>query len=258
MAIIKDSQGNEINNLVQLGGETIIDTRNNIQVINTLNGEVTIDCKLTESAIVDIRGTFTATFIIEATVNGTDYFQLPIFNIINELQLAGITTVGTYFIQLPAATKRIRVRCSAYASGSANIFLRANNGTNILYAKPLPTTITGTLLTTANTAGTLTLSAPGVGLFHYITRVEITRVNGTATAVTGTAALSITTTNLTGSPAWTTGNAIAAGDSKLDVILGLSGNPLKSTTANTATTFVLPAAGAGVQYRINVSYYIGM
>lgn len=258
MAIIKDSQGNEINSLVQLGGETISDTRAILQTINTLNGEVFIDCEFTESMIFDIRGPFTATFIAEATVNGTDYFQLPVFNIVNELQLAGITAIGTYFAQLPAATKRIRLRCSAYTSGSAQIYLRANSGMNIIYSKPLPTTTTGTLLTTANTAGTLTLAAPGVGLFHYITRIEIARINSTATAVTGTAALSITTTNLTGSLAWTIGNAIAAGDSKVDVIAAFAGSPLKSTTANTATTFVLPAGGAGVQYRINVSYYIGM
>ena len=258
MAIIKDSQGNEINSLVQLGGETITDNRVVLQTINTLNGEVFIDCEFTGSMIFDIRGTFTATLIAEATINGTDYFQLPIFNIVNELQLAGVTTIGAYFTQLPAATKRVRIRCSAYTSGSVQIYLRANSGTNIIYSKPLPTTTIGTLLTTANTAGTLTLAAPGVGLFHYITRIEITRINSTATAVTGTTALSITTTNLTGSLAWTTGNAIAAGDSKADVIAEYSGNPLKSTTANTATTFVLPAGGAGVQYRINVSYYIGM
>ena len=45
MAIIKDSQGNEINSLVQLGGETITDNRVVLQTINTLNGEVFIDCE---------------------------------------------------------------------------------------------------------------------------------------------------------------------------------------------------------------------
>lgn len=145
----------------------------------------------------------------------------------NELQLAGVTTIGAYFAPLPAATKRVRIRCSAYTSGSVQIYLRANSGMNITYSKPLPTTTTGTLLTTANTAGTLTLAAPGVGLFHYITRIEVTRINSTATAVTGTTTLSITTTNLTGSLAWTTGNAIAAGDSKSSCYCGILEQSIK-------------------------------
>ena len=258
MAIIKDSQGNEINNLVQLGGETIIDTRVILQTINSVNGEVFIDCEFVESLAIEVRGTFACTLLVEATINGTDYFQIPTFNFNNEIQVSSITTVGTFFANPPAATKRIRIRCTSYTSGTANIYMRANEGLNIIYAKPLPTTTTATLLTTANTAGTLTLAAAGIGFFHYITRIEITRINGTATGVAGSAALSITTTNLTGSPAWTTGNVLGAGDSKTDIIAEFSGNPLKSTTANTATTIVLPAAGLGVQYRINVSYYVGM
>lgn len=258
MAILFDSYGNEINNLCQLGGETTVDNRVNMQTINTLNGQVVMDCIFTENVVVDIRGTFSATLILEATVNGTDYFQIHVINVLTEIGVGGITSVGTYIGVLPSSCKSVRIRCSAYTSGIINVFMRGNAGLNILYSKPIPTTQAVTLLTTANTAGTLTIPAAGVGLYHYITRVEIVRINPTTTAVAAAATvLAITTTNITGSPQWSSANALAAGAQVTDVLVEMAGNPLKSTASNTATTFVMPAGGAGVQYRANVFYYVG-
>jgi hypothetical protein len=58
---------------------------------------------------------------------------------------------------------------------------------------PLAVTATGA----ANAAVTLTIPAAGSGLFHYIDRIEIYRV--ATLALAGTAALTVTTTNLPGS-----------------------------------------------------------
>ena len=113
-----------------------------------------------------------------------------------------------------------------------------------------------TIISTANAIVTLTLPAAGVGLFHYVTGVEIVNVNPTATAIAGSAvALSYTTTNIPGAPAWTEGNALAAGVSKVVERIVYAGG-IKTTTANTATTFVAPAIGAGAVCRITVTYYI--
>ena len=110
-------------------------------------------------------------------------------------------------------------------------------------------TLAVTVTAAANTAATLTLPAPGAGLFHYITGLEIMR---TATAaLAGTATLVVTTTNLPGSLAWSFGNAMAAGGTQKDLILAFD-NPLKSLVANTASTIVMPAAGAAVLWRANV------
>ena len=107
----------------------------------------------------------------------------------------------------------------------------------------------------ANAAVTATLPAAGTGLFHYVTSITVQRASTALLA--GTAALVVTSTNLPGNPAWTVGNAMLAGDSKADVNLSLTGNPLKSSVANTATTVVCPAPGAGVLWRVNVTYYVG-
>jgi len=106
-----------------------------------------------------------------------------------------------------------------------------------------------------NTGFTLTLPAAGAGLFHYITSIDIVRATN-ATATAAGAALTITTTNLPGNPVWTFGNASTAGGTAV-LVRSEPTRPLKSSVANTATTIVVPAAGAGEIIRANVQYYTG-
>lgn len=114
-----------------------------------------------------------------------------------------------------------------------------------------------TTISTANATVTLTIAAAGAGLFHYIKSVEIVNVNPTAAAIAGSAVtLSYTTTNIPGSPAWTAGNALATGAEKVVERIAYGGG-IKTTAANTATTVVAPAIGAGGLVRILVTYYIG-
>ena len=114
---------------------------------------------------------------------------------------------------------------------------------------PLAVTATGA----ANAAVTLTIPA-APGLFHYIDRIEISRV--ATLALAGTALLTVTTTNLPGSLAWSFGNAMAAGGTSNDYGATLS-VPLKSSVANTDTTIIMPAPGANVVWRANVFYHTG-
>lgn len=112
-----------------------------------------------------------------------------------------------------------------------------------------------TTLSAVNTTITLTLTAAGAGLFHYITRIRITMHNTSAAAVVGSAVtLAYTSTNIPGALAWTEGNALAAGASKT-VVDEILDNAIKTTTANTATTIVAPACGTGVLVRITAYYY---
>lgn len=105
---------------------------------------------------------------------------------------------------------------------------------------------------TANTGGTITLPAAGVGLFHYITAIRLVR---TATAaLAGTAELAITTTNLNGL-ALNVGNAMVAGGTQNDMVTDFAPNPVKSQVANTPTTIVLPAPGAAVRWDCQVFYF---
>lgn len=104
----------------------------------------------------------------------------------------------------------------------------------------------------ANTALTVTLPAAGSNLFHHITRLEVHRA--ASLALVGSAILTVTTTNLPGGLAYSIGNAIAIGTLVKDLDITFV-NTLKSSVANTATTFVLPAAGLNVIWRVNVYYF---
>lgn len=110
-----------------------------------------------------------------------------------------------------------------------------------------------TVTAAANTGATITLPAVA-GLFIYITSLQIQR-NATA-ALAGTATLVITSTNLPGSPAWSVGNAMAAGGTQTDLQYEPC-LPLKASAAGVAVTVVMPIPGLAVLWRGNCSYYVG-
>lgn len=134
---------------------------------------------------------------------------------------------------------------------------RTTNYTSLGEEVKLYSDLVVTTISTANASVTLTLPAPATGYYHYITSIDVTRVNDSAVDVAGTALLTHTTTNLPGSLAYSTGNLIAAGSRITDVRIDFK-FPLKSSVAATATTIVAPAAGANVKTRITVIYYIGL
>lgn len=111
-----------------------------------------------------------------------------------------------------------------------------------------------TRVDTAVTATTITITPPA-GQFVYISEIDIQNCAG-ASAVTAAAVTTVTTTNITGSPAWTVGSGVAAGLCTNQVITYPKG--LKSTTAGTATTFVLPTFATNQTIRVNVASYSGL
>lgn len=102
---------------------------------------------------------------------------------------------------------------------------------------------------------TATLPAAGAGLFHYITSIDVHHVNNTAAAIAGTALVAITTTNLPGTMAWTTGNSAATPGGRTQDVLDVPAKPIKSSVANTATTVVCAAMLAGTFQRVSVHYF---
>jgi hypothetical protein len=246
--------------------EVITDARPPTAVLGALNAEVVVDLNGAAVVSVDARTAAGAlTLLFECTIDGTNYFPVTAF--IVSQNLAGTTTLETMIANVVIATtlngqyivgvsglRRFRVRVSAYTSGNVTVGIRASRADFAIYARPIPSTLMVTVTAAANTAATITLPAAGVGLFHYITYLNCRR-NATA-ALAGTATLIITTTNLPGSPAWSNGNAMAAGGTVEDINMQMA-NPLKSSVANTATTIVMPAAGAAVLNRGNCAYYVG-
>ena len=260
MAVLLDARGNEFVGAVDLiTGNLVTDARAVSASLGALNAESFIDLNGQATISYDLRsGAFTGTVSFEATIDGTNYFAVPV--IVQSTQavvtsIAGAGAVATNLLAAVAGYRRVRVRCSAYTSGTLTVAHRASLAQlppSLETPYPTTTWVTGTAA--ANTTFTITLAAAGAGLFHYITHIDAYR-NATA-ALAGTATLIYTTTNLPGSPAWSVGNAMAAGGTQQDIIADFS-NPLKSSVANTATTLVVPAHGAAVLGRANVGYFVG-
>lgn len=120
--------------------------------------------------------------------------------------------------------------------------------------EPMPL-IQRPVVSAAATALTVSLPAAGVGLFHIIHQISIWGLNQSAAAVAASAAFDITTTNL-GAAAWRNINDFGAWTRKALVDLG-SENGMRSVLANTATTIVIPALGAGVSSEALVLYKVG-
>lgn len=112
--------------------------------------------------------------------------------------------------------------------------------------------------TSATTATTLTLT-PNGGETIYIYTVDIDNCSNATGGPVG-APTSITTTNLTGSPAWTMGSgsttaATPGGPGLCQPPLKISyPTGLKATAAGTAVTFVLPTFATNQIIRLNVGY----
>jgi hypothetical protein len=253
MTILKDLQGNVIDDLNAVNGKVITDNRPNTSNVGILNSEIFIDVTKEEYASVDVRGVFIASLITEFTVNGVDFIALPVFNRIAESFSAAITAVGVYQFEIPTGTKRIRIRCSNYTSGSAVVALTANVGKDMQYCKNIPSNLQVTATGIASTAVTLTLPAVA-GLFHYITQIKIEKF-ASALLTPGATPIIVTTNNLAGSRAYSIDASAQAQGTIISSKESLY-TPIKSTTAGTATTIICPISN-GVIWRVSVDYYLG-
>lgn len=261
MPILYDARGNEYAGVLdRIGNQTITDARAAAPSLSSLNGEVVVDLDGHASVMVHLKtGAASLTLVAEGSIDGTNYLvqPLPFISLASNACVASVistTTLDIGHIIPVSGYRRIRIRCSAFTSGSMAVSMRASLAPVPPAAELLwPTTLWVTATAAANGAATATLPA-APGLFHYITHVDMTR-NATA-ALAGTATLIHTSTNLPGSPAWSVGNAMVAGGTQIDVSHDYVA-PLRSSVVNTATTFVMPAAGAAVLNRINVGYYLG-
>lgn len=263
MAVPYDARGNEYAApLDLLSGHSFTDTRPTTVLLAALNSDTVVELNGQTTAMVDCRSAaFAGTLTVQGTVDGNNWTPIPAVNVVTQAAVVDLVLTGASTTVLSVHVggfQAVRCRVTAYTSGNIDVGIRATvAGLRPSLERPYPSLLAGpATLSTANTAVTMTIPAPAAGLFHYITFLEIVRVNDSATAVTGTAALAYTTTNLPNSLAFSAGNAIAAGQSIIDVSMTPAA-PLKSSAAATATTIVAPAAGAGVRVRINCLYYVG-
>jgi hypothetical protein len=277
MAQILDARGNEFQGAVdQVGTGSITDGRTAGATLNAVNSEVAMDIYGKAVAVFEIRAAANvATYVFEASVDGTNFYPVPVRPMPGSTIGGAAISEGLIVSQTLAAAaaaayavsatgyRRVRCRVSAFTSGSAVVTGRATIADYAIIAQPQPSIFNVSQAPAANTGGTITLPAVP-GMFHYVTAFQCTLAMNPATAQTGAAPVFVTTTNLPATPAWAVpiaGNAAAStgglGAAFVTIASEQWNNPLKSSAANTNTTFVLPAPGAACTIRGNVQYYLG-
>jgi hypothetical protein len=175
--------------------------------------------------------------------NGTAFIE-PTLSSQLPAALVGGALSTTNATQLPAAL----VGGALSTTNTTQLPAALVNGAIAVFQAGIPITT----LSSANASVTLTIPASGSGLFHYITSITATRT--CTTAISGTAVLGYTSTNLPNSMAWSAGNACAVGSTTQDIWNDLS-QPIKSSASNTNTTIVAPAAGATGVIRLSAVYF---
>lgn len=243
--------------------------------------------------VTNLNGTLTPEVSPDAgTTWFNGLFVYPTGRSIINVVYTGAGTTDAFSIPLFGGMTHARVRVSAFTSGSAAVTIKAtteissntlaagprdsyllpfnsvsvaaSDGTNLRailadtagrlqIAERRAATLHVTATAAVNTAVTATLPAPGAGLFHYITSIEL-RKQYSIVGVAAGAGVVITSTNLPGTPAWITEQLASPAGTNQRVIEYRAMTPLRSSVANTATTFVAPAQLQTI-WRWNISYF---
>lgn len=260
MGVLFDDRGNEFTGAVDLlTGHAFVDARPTSVLLAALNAETIMELNGQQTVMIDARSAaFSGTLTFQGTIDGNNWFDIPVTNILTQQSLVNIVLTGASangWVAHVGGFQAVRLRVFAYTSGNIDVALRGTvSSLRPSLERPFPTTLWVTATAAAAAAATVTLPAAAAGLYHYITHIDITR-NATA-ALAGTATIIHTTTNLPGNPAWSVGNAMLAGGTEKDVNIDFA-QPLKSTAAATNTTVVGAASGAAVLVRVNVGYFVG-
>jgi hypothetical protein len=229
----------------------------NAPAIAAVNGEVIVDCDGANSFALDLRDTFNLTMVVEGTIDGSNWIAVPMkpvnqASVLWTLAVAGSTQgvwVGECY-----GFRKLRARCSAWTSGSANVTLATSLALMPISAgSNYATTGLGTTVGAAGAAATLTLASPGAGLRHYLTYLRISRYAAAVLTASATP-VTITTTNLPGTLAFTAEADAAQLGTRAPVVSEDFAAAIAANAQATATTIVCPAI-TGVIWRITAGFY---
>lgn len=249
------------------------ESRRSQGVLAAVNAELIHDVDGDSAAVIFINGTATlnATYVLEGSPDGTNYFSLIAYPYAPGLvggtlpqpgqplvtEAVNAATVQRMLCAAVGGLRRIRIRLSAYTSGSAAVTVNSDTCESLnpyvrdQKAATLMVTATGAV----STAVTATLPAVA-GLRHYIDRISVVR-SATAALTAAATPVVVTTTNLPGTPALTFGSDAGGIGIDREQVFDFGGAGIAASAVNTATTIVAPI-WTGVIWRINVSYRLGL
>ena len=241
--------------------------------IAAINAEVVHDVDGDESVVIFLNGTgtFNATYIVEGSPDGVEYFSLLTYpyapaSLGNALPQPGqplfaetvnAATVKRMLCAAVGGLQKIRVRLSAYASGTCAVNINSDTCASI---NPYVRDQKSSTLIVSQTAAVgvaNSVSLPAVpGLRHYIDFISVTRSATAALTASATPVL-VTTTNIPGAPVITFGSDAGGIGVDVERKLDFGAGGMAATTVGATTTIVCPAY-AGVIWRVNVAYRVGL
>lgn len=247
------------------------ESRRNTAVLNALNAELVVDIDGDNAALIHIMtsAALAATYVVEGSPDGVNYYAIPVFAfgpgsvngtipqpcqpIISEASTLAIQRILCANV---GGLRKIRVRFSAWTSGSATVTINTDDCESI---SPYLRNQKAASLHVTNTAAVstaVTATLPAVaGLRHYIDRISVVR-SATAALTPSATPVLVTTTNLPGLPVITFGSDAGGIGIDKEQVLDFGGAGLAASAVNTATTVVCPVY-TGVIWRVNVSYRLG-
>jgi hypothetical protein len=225
-------------------------------IFASAGAEIIINVDGCSVVMLDLRGIYSLTVEVAASVDGINWVPIPLrpINQASKLYLTSIvgTTQGIWAGGC-AGFREVRARVVTWVSGAASTTLMASNA---LLEQGLEGLITPAFVTATAAAGaalTVSIPSPGVGLRNYLSYLLMARF-ATAALTAAAAPVTVTTTNLPGALAFLM-PADAALQGTLFVLNEQFDKAIASSAQNTATTIVLPAT-TGVIWRATAGYYV--
>ena len=212
--------------------------------LSSLNAAISCYADGASTLAAVVNGTYVGTLTFEGTVDGVNWDTIPV---------KPVKAGGLYVMTLASGVagrwkgpigefQQVRARMSTYTSGAANVMLMVSNGIGTeAVVIPKADVQHAEILGTTGAAATLTIPAPGPGLFQYISRLLVQRIVSAGPLTPSPAPLTVTTTNLIGNrtirlPA----SAAATGEIAQDLFEG--SKPIRAVVANAAVSIVMPPA----------------
>ena len=286
-----DGVATDVSNLAPL--PVIINDVMQSGTLAAVDAAVTLQINGHSSAAIQITGMWVGTTTFEGTVDGVNWSPINGVGATTSTPTPIIGANGLYRLT-PGGLEALRIRMVTYTAGTANVSMNASMGVGGTFANQiLPVKMTNGVDTATIKAAsaaavvadsalvvaispnsplaglyptdrfvnstatvglpvTATLPAPGAGLFNYVTYIGIQLYAASASPGTGLP-LGVTTTNMPGNPAYYFPTAMAIGT--IDRYQAPILTAIKSTAANTATTFTAPGTLSAI-WLMNIGYYV--